>query len=72
MNTVLFFGNGNSAFFDENNRQVPEIQESWLLLYIEFLGERGIEPKDVEFIMPDGTKWEVFETGAGYNWRPKK
>lgn len=66
---VCFFENGNTMFFDGVGQQVPEFQESWLILYVQFLIANGIDPTEVEFIMPDNHRMEVFKTRDGYNWQ---
>ncbi len=69
---VIFGINGEAAFLDEDSKQVPELQKPWLLLYVEFLESKGIDPTDVEFDMPGRLdRAEVFKTAEGYNWRFK-
>ena len=57
---VMFFDNGNTAVF--NDGQVPELQQSWLRLYVSFLQEHGIDPEDCKFSMPGAepvfAKWD--------------
>jgi len=65
---VLFFNNGSSACL-KDGKQVLELQESWLLLYVKFLEEKGIDPTDGIFSMPGGEEVKVFKTGSDYNWR---
>ncbi|HVI07010.1 MAG TPA: hypothetical protein VND65_01825 [Candidatus Binatia bacterium] len=66
---VWFFPNGNTAVCDSNGKQMPELQESWFLLYVKFLEEKGIDPEGIEFQLPHG-KATVFKTSEGnYNWR---
>lgn len=36
---VLFLPNGNTAVF-KNDEQVPELQRSWLLKFVEFLEQK--------------------------------
>ena len=64
---VLFFHNGNTAHM-KDGKQIPELQESWFMLYIKFLEEKGIDPLDGIYTLPKG-KAEVFKTKDGYNWR---
>ena len=69
---VIFFQNGNTAVInEENNEQVPELQKSWLLLFAEFLEDKGIDPTEVSYLLPQGRKAEVFKIPGGYNWRIK-
>ena len=66
---VMFFPNGNTAAF-RDGKQVPELQESWMLLYVQLLSGVGIDPTQVEFTMPDGSHANIFETEDGrYSWR---
>jgi hypothetical protein len=62
---VIFLANGNTMVFDEDGKQVPKLQESWLLQYLE---ANDINPIGIEITMPDGCKASVFETCNGYNW----
>ena len=64
---VLFFPNGNTVVL-ENNEQIPELQESWLLLFITFLESKGVDPTKVSYRLPQG-RAEVFRTPEGYSWR---
>jgi len=66
---VMFFPNGNTSAFD-GGKQVPLLQESWFMLYVQMIAAIGIDPTQVEFTMPDGRRAEVFETeGNSFNWR---
>lgn len=65
---VLFFPNGNTAFF-RNGHQVPELQKSWLRLYVDFLERQGVDPTTVKFEFPNKLVAEVFKVEDGYNWR---
>ena len=51
---VMFFDNGNTAVFDMKGKQIPELQKSYILLFALFLKEKGIDPLEVNFIMPKG------------------
>lgn len=65
---VMFFLNGNTMAF-RDGQQVPDLQESWLLLYVQLLVTHGIDPTEVTFAMPDGSRATVFEIEDGYNWK---
>ena len=66
---VLFFSNGNTVVM-KNNKQVAELQQSWLLTFVAFLEEKGIDVTKVKFRLPSGQTAEVFITSNGeYNWR---
>ena len=54
---ILFFSNGNTAAFNKNGEQIPELQYPWIKLYFDFLKSKGIE--DIHFIqfeLPNGRK----------------
>lgn len=66
---VVFYPNGLTGAF-RNGEQVPELQESWFQLYLLELVRQGIDPEEVEFILPCGDGASVFETSeGGYNWK---
>ena len=69
MKRVVFFANGNTAVFDEQGVQVPELQRAWIKLFAEFLEEHDEDPLEFEFTMPNGMKARLVETAAGYNWK---
>jgi len=39
----MLFPNGNTAAF-KNGEQVPELQKSWLIMYLQFLELNEIDP----------------------------
>jgi hypothetical protein len=66
---VFFFPNGNTAYCDDGE-QVPRLQKSWLLLYVDYAVANGVDPTTVEFNLPMGGKARVFKTDEGdWNWR---
>lgn len=66
---VMFFANGNTAVLDEGG-QIPELQESWLLVFVEWLKSRGIDPDQCDIVMPNGDRAILFKTGEGsLSWR---
>ena len=67
---IYFFENGNTAATDKSE-QIPKLQKSWLLLYVDFLKSEGIDPTKLEYHFACG-KAKVFKTVFGYNWRFKK
>lgn len=68
---VLFFPNGNTAVL-KDNKQMVKLQESWLLTFVAFLEEKGIDATKVKFQLPSGQTAEVFKIPNGeYNWRYK-
>ena len=66
MKQVFFLRSGLTAVTDENGKHVPELQESWFMLYIYMLLASGEKPEECQFTMPDGTRARVFKTEAGY------
>lgn len=67
---VLFFPNGNSAVLDEEGQQIPELQKSWFLMFVEFLQSKGVKVEDIEEIkLPNGKVAEYLKDY--HNWRIK-
>ena len=67
---VSFFNNG-STFVSQDGKQIDEspIQKGWFSVFLGFLESKGIDPKDVEFTLPDGKQAKVFKAMEGtYNW----
>ncbi len=64
---ILFFPNGNTAAF-QDGKQVPLLQESWLLLYVHMVAALGIDPADLDITMPDGRKAKIVEYGGVLTW----
>ncbi len=68
--TVLFFSNGNSAVFDADDRQMPELQEPWILLFAKFLESKGVDPLSVEYKLQGERTAVLFKTSDGsLSWR---
>ncbi|MBU2249822.1 MAG: hypothetical protein KKD77_23950 [Gammaproteobacteria bacterium] len=71
MKNVYLFSGGNTVVTDEKE-QIPELQESWLLLYVKFLESKGENPLEFTYHLPTMNNVEVFKTSEGdYNWRKK-
>lgn len=69
MKQVMFFLNGNTAVFDLAGRQIPELQESWVVLFLKFLESQGHNPLDFSFTLPDGRQAKPFRTSDNsWNW----
>ena len=66
---ILFFQNGNTCVFDENGKQIPKLQTSWLLLYIDFLKNKGIKPEGLKVVLPSAKAATIFKIKDGYNWK---
>lgn len=45
---VMLMPNGGTAVFDEKGQQVPNLQVSWLVLYVRFLRTQGVDPEDCD------------------------
>ena len=55
--------------FDEKEEQVGTLQASWLLLYVDFLVSKGIEPAGLEIQMPNRLVATIYKLKDGrYNW----
>jgi hypothetical protein len=71
INTIIFFPNGNTAVFDENGEQMPELQKSWFRLFINSLGECDLD--NTEIIMPDRLRVEIIKLENNeFNWGAKR
>lgn len=47
---VIFLGNGNTAVFDEDGEQIPELQKTWVLLFLNVLRDAGYSDADIASI----------------------
>ena len=77
---VMFFPNGNTAVFDQDGEQIPELQNPWFRVAIEAIAEAShtvagkqggdgqIDWGKVEILLPDGRKAKIFETDESWNW----
>ena len=63
---VIFFPNGNTAVF-KNNIQIPELQLSWFLKFVEFLESKDIDIMNSTYELPEGQA-KLTRTEEGYNW----
>ena len=72
----MFFNNGNTAATDVDGQQIPELQRSWLVLFAEFLEKQGVDPLQVEFMLPGGLHARLFkipyERGGGFKWHVER
>lgn len=74
---IQFFSNGNTMAIDENGNQIGYLQESWFLLYINYMYKTyGFDkenpnmtssPEEIEFILPNGQKAQYIEKFN--NWK---
>ena len=68
IHTVFFFPNGNTAVC-KDGQQVPELQQSWLKLFVKSLEEQGVDALGCEFKLPNDMTARVFKCEDGsYNW----
>ena len=68
-NVIYFFPNGNSAVF-QYGEQVPKLQEAWIQLFFKHIIEKGYNPCDFIFKMPNGRDAQAIKCEDGsYNWK---
>jgi len=68
---VMFFPNGNTAAFDEEGKQVPVLQQSWLELFLKLMVFEGYDPADTIFMLPTGVEGKMVKSKAGeWYWEP--
>ena len=66
--SIFFHPNGNTSVFIDSE-QVPELQDSWFLLFIDKIVAQGHDPLDFNYMLPSGQMIKVFKTLDGtYNW----
>jgi len=53
MMEILLLPNGNTAVF-EDNKPVPKLQESWLVIFAKSLKDKEINIEEVIFLLPNG------------------
>lgn len=63
---VLFLPNGNTGVY-ENGKQVPELQKSWFLKFVEFLESENVDVMNSTYEFQKG-KVKLIKTEEGYNW----
>ncbi len=72
--SICMFSNGQTAVHDEDGKQVPDLQEPWLMKYLEWL---VLQPEmtyrrleDLEINLPSGNRAIMVRTSQGeWNWR---
>lgn len=69
---IMFFEDGKTSWFNENGEQMPKLQNSWIELYFKFLKNEGVDPLNVEYILPNGMSAKPFQIDSGYNWKIKQ
>lgn len=66
---LFFLPGGNTAVFDQKNQQIPDLQKSWLMLFLEFLQGKGVKIEDIEEIKLAGREVEYLK--EYHNWKFK-
>jgi hypothetical protein len=66
--SCIFFPNGVTAVFRDGQQQ-PELQQSWLELFAEFMESKGQDPAQYRLTLPDGKEARFFRTTDGWSWR---
>ena len=68
--SVMFLPAGGTAVFDDGGQQMPELQESWLLLWAKHAESLGYDVTEIkEILLPSGMSARLIKTEDGYNWR---
>ena len=62
---VFLFPNGNAAVTGEDGQQIKELQESWLLMFAQFLQINDVDIENSEFNMPNGQTAKIFALDDG-------
>ena len=65
---IMFMTHGLTAVFDDNDQQVPELQESWLKIYAEFFESKGYDPVDHDFELSNRKHVKFHRTEDGLNF----
>lgn len=77
---IGFHPNGKTTVTDESGQQIPNLQESWLILFFKFLESRGVNPRECEFTLPMrsqigssilSVEATPIKTEEGWNWSTK-
>lgn len=46
--SIIIFGNGNVAAFDDKGHQIGELQKGWFQIWLEWLEANGVDPTTVK------------------------
>lgn len=65
---ILFFSNGVTAVFHDEQQQ-PELQQSWMELFAEFLESHGQDPARYRVTLPNAKQARYVRTADGWSWR---
>lgn len=71
LESVILFSNGNIVVFDEQGKQVPELQVPPICLWADHVRKLGYDPK-TPIEIQGGGKLTLFETEFGWNWHIEK
>jgi len=72
--TIYLIRNGTTVAFDANGEQIGELQQSWILLFIDFLKEKGLTGQQIEQIeikMPDQRSIKYISKYDNWSFKPK-
>ena len=65
--SIVFFANGNTAVCNSKGKQMPELQKSWLVHFLQSLDIADYNK--IEVLLPSGRTAKIFETSdGGLNW----
>lgn len=48
--TVMFAANGNVAVYDSSDKQIPELNVSWITTWLHWAETQGCNPADIEIV----------------------
>lgn len=66
---ITFMDNGNTVAFSSGRDQMPDLQKSWLLMYVQFLESKGFDPTEHEFVLPSGRHAKIIRIENGFTWQ---
>ena len=67
---IMFMDNGTTVVFSEGGNQMPDLQESWLLMYTRFLESKGFDPMEHQFELPSGRHAKIIRRiKNGFTWQ---
>lgn len=67
---IYCFPSGATAVTD-GGRQIPELQEPWILLLAQFLKAKGVDVASCTFYLPDQSLARLIAIEGGYRWESK-
>jgi len=66
---IYMNSNGTCCVFNEDGRQMPELQKAWIILYAEFLKRMNTNPDGINITMPNGEIAKIRKKPSGeYTW----